>query len=122
MPESQIPRDPRAAAFGLFLWSVALLLGTLQPVYGVSEPFFPFADKFLHAFGWFILGIPAGVMGHTREGRIRAWIACVAFGLLTECGQILVPGRQFELLDLVADAVGAAIGVAVLSTERAIID
>jgi len=116
------PADPRAAAFGVFLWAIVLLFGTLRPAFEVSEPFFPMADKLAHGLGWFILGIPASAMAQTHVGRLRAFVACLAFGLLTELGQVLVPGRSFELLDLVADGVGAALGIAVVGSRRLPVD
>ena len=40
-----------------------------------------------------------------------AWCLCVGYGVLMEGLQILVPGRGAQLIDLLADAAGATVGI-----------
>lgn len=77
-------------------------------------------DKLVHAglFGvqaWLLCRCPPG------PGERRWLVACVgvavAFGVVTELGQLAVPGRDASLGDAVADVVGALSG-AVLSGVR----
>jgi VanZ family protein len=78
---------------------------------------FPFADKGLHAVLYF--GFGGILFWALRMTKLRAnpYIAYVAlvlaviYGLSDEIHQLFVPGREFSLFDLLADAAGAAIGV-----------
>lgn len=79
--------------------------GTLGPV-GV--------DKLLHVVGYAVL---AGTsLWALRDRRLGATLAVVVlvtgYGGVVELLQGPVPGRAVSLLDLVADAVGAVLGVA----------
>lgn len=40
-----------------------------------------------------------------------AFLCAVLYGLSDETHQLFVPGREFSLFDLLADAVGAAVGI-----------
>jgi VanZ family protein len=87
-----------------------------QPAFPIS--LFPFRDKGVHATEYTVL---AFLVGHacvrTFEGRPRLRIAAAAvlvtvlWGLLDEMHQAFVPGRSSDLLDLVADTIGAVTGV-----------
>ena len=113
-----MPRAPKldtgGAAFAVVAWSIVLMFGTLRPNYDAVEPLFAHADKLAHLLGWFILGVPMGILSRTRDGSFIGWSACVVFGLMIETGQVVIPGRHFELWDLVADGLGAALGMAVV--------
>ncbi len=51
---------------------------------------------------------------------VHAWMALAAvvfaalYGVSDECHQLFVPRRQFELLDMAADAVGGMLGAGAL--------
>lgn len=75
----------------------------------------PGADKLAHFV--FALGLGAVtaraservvVLGPLRFPRGLLWVAPIV--LLEELSQLFVPGRTFDLLDLAADATGAALG------------
>ena len=75
-----------------------------------------YGDKWVHAgmFGvmaWlFMLPIKKAtniVLPVQKKYFIRIVIAVVAWGYLTECIQIFVPGRSYDLLDWAADSTGA---------------
>lgn len=81
-------------------------------VSGMSQPpmpdrlAFPHADKVMHGAAYCGLGV-LGVVG----GWPRLWLpfgVTVAYGAFDEVHQAFVPGRDASLLDLVADASGAA--------------
>ncbi len=71
-------------------------------------------DKLQHALAYFVL---ASLMwlGFARGANVRSasrtavfsWGGTVCFGALDEMHQRFVPGRQADVLDLLADAVGA---------------
>jgi VanZ family protein len=49
--------------------------------------------------------------------RLVAWstVFTTAYGLSDEIHQLFVPGRRFELLDLVADGVGGLLGALLMA-------
>jgi VanZ family protein len=78
----------------------------IQLVSGVS-------DKLLHFLAYVVLGLlPVLWAGRWRQSIVMV-LAMVALGLALEYGQIFVPGRGFELADLVTDDAGLLCGVLV---------
>jgi len=80
------------------------------------------ADKVQHLIVWLVLAIvlwPAvrrGFPGRSRGARAAiTFVILVAYGALVELLQGLVPHRQMDLLDLAADAVGAALGCVLMA-------
>jgi VanZ family protein len=80
---------------------------------------FPFADKGVHFVEYLVLGF---LVAHAAR---RTWpdhalgrmvllgaLVAVGWGVLDEMHQAFVPGRDAELLDLVADSLGAGTGAA----------
>ena len=87
-----------------------------------TPPLFPHMDKLLHALAFGILGflvlggIKPGEHGHTRS---QLWIAVFiagAYGVLDEVHQRYVPGRMPDVFDVLADLVGAALGIWLMHT------
>jgi VanZ family protein len=83
-------------------------------------PAWPFFDKLLHAGGYGLLGLLFGRAYRSRwpaaSGRLLARYAVLSaalFGLSDEIHQAFVPFRTADPWDVLADAVGGAIGVAV---------
>lgn len=101
-----------AAAYMAVIWLVSSLEA---PTFPTSS--FPLRDKGVHAVEYGVLGF---LLAHAclRTFRDRASIrvalfamlAGVLWGVLDEIHQAFVPGRSADLLDLVADSVGVAIG------------
>lgn len=84
-------------------------------------------DKFLHIAAYAPLGflilraLTGGRLANIRWPRALAAVALsVLYGVSDEIHQIYVPGRTPDSLDVVADAVGAALGVAALASLRVI--
>lgn len=95
-----------AAAIGALLLTLAILLGGRVPE--AVQVMSRFSDKLLHATAY---GVLAACWCIALGGRRSAAVAlAVATGVLDEWLQRALPGRQPDVLDLVADAVGAAIG------------
>lgn len=68
-------------------------------------------DKIVH-FGLFLmLGFLAARSWPSKAGRYTAFLGLLLLGCLTEWLQQFVPGRGASLLDLVADVVGASMGL-----------
>ena len=80
-------------------------------------PLFVGEDKLLHAFIFGILGVfTLGAMKTTAYGYrpFQLWLAVLlvtVYGVLDEFHQHFVPGRSPDILDVMADAAGAMLGV-----------
>lgn len=73
-------------------------------------------DKIVHA-GLFAVQAVLGAWALEERGR-SAWpalVGAIAFGALTEVQQHLMPSRAMELGDFLADAAGAAVGLALFA-------
>ena len=76
-----------------------------------------YPDKWVHAImfgvmGWlFILPFHKSDWDKKRKSRLFILITCLVsvWGFITECIQLFVPGREFDLLDWGADTLGAVI-------------
>ena len=88
-----------------------------------------FSDKVLHLGTYALLGITVfhafadGRFERLTLGRaIWAVLFCILYGISDEFHQSFVPGRTPDAMDLVMDALGAAIGVGtVLVTTKLLI-
>jgi VanZ family protein len=80
-------------------------------------------DKLAHATLFGVLAFLA-LRAWTPFGPIRArsawlvFLVATAWGYYLECLQGLTPDRSYDLMDLLADGVGAGIGVAVTAFWR----
>lgn len=97
-----------------------------------QRPDYPFGvqlphplDKLAHAAAFGALGFAAEwAMAKTRpdlplyKRHLLVFFAVSAFGALDECHQAFVPGRDADVLDWVADTIGGALGMAVISLSR----
>lgn len=88
-----------------------------------TEPVVQFQDKVLHLIAFAGLEVLLlRALRHLRPAKGRAWLLSVSvalaclFGGLLELWQALLPFRQAETLDWVADALGAAL--AALASAR----
>ena len=77
------------------------------------------SDKTLHAIGYGVLGLlllrglaQARLVGVTTGRGFAAVLIAVLYGITDEIHQHFVPGRTSDALDVAADALGAAIAVA----------
>ena len=100
----------------VLLWAGLVVLGGTTSV----RASLPFDDKVHHAIAWGVLGCLVSFAARTRWPRADAptvfvFAAAVGmgFGAVDEFVQSLVPGRDADLHDLVADAVGLVPGIVV---------
>ncbi|WP_255990375.1 VanZ family protein [Chitinolyticbacter albus] len=89
----------------LALWTAAIWIGSLWPL---TAPIAPGGDKLHHFVGYGVLALLA--MGVFRR-PLPVWLAASAMGIAVEFAQMLTPFRQFEALDMAANAAGALLGV-----------
>jgi len=95
-------------------WALAITLVSSIPNLTAPGENITLNDKLAHFTEYFILSA-ALAHGIIRAGRSRGILIptvliCIAFGAIDELHQSFVPGRTMELLDLLADSVGAVCG------------
>jgi VanZ family protein len=84
----------------------------------------PHLDKAAHLAVYAVLGLlvaRAWGWGPAISWTVAAgaWAVATLYGLSDEVHQVFVPERTFDLIDLAADAAGAAVGVALWKGRRA---
>jgi VanZ like family len=112
-------RLQRAARWMAFLLAAAIPLGLLV---GGAQPFAvglvpaPW-DKLAHMAVYAVLACAIGFASrrHGPSAMLIGFVGALLVGGLDEFSQMHLPGRTAELDDLVADAVGAALGTVVLA-------
>ena len=92
----------------------AVAVGSLMPAQDLP-PLFPQADKLEHLLGYGILPGWGALLYARTSSLVRVAIGLVAYGIAIEIAQALfTTGRQAEVLDAVADAIGVALGILVV--------
>lgn len=114
----RIQRFARWMAFVLALAiPLALLVGGAQPfaVGLVPAPW----DKLAHMAVYAVLACCIGFASRRRgpSAMLIGFAGAMLVGMLDEFSQMHLPGRTAEVDDLVADAVGAALGTVVLAVR-----
>ena len=99
--------------FAVFLQSVEVM-----GVGGVTLVSFVF-HFFLYAVLGFLTGRALVGNGLLPPGAFLLGLAlCTAFGILDELYQQLIPGRGFQWIDVVANAIGAVFGLFFFASKR----
>ena len=104
-------------------WIVFISYACMSPPSDLPSISFAISDKLAHAMLFGILAFLA-LRAWTPLGPIRArsawlvFLVATAWGYYLECLQGLPPDRSYDLMDLLADGVGAGIGVAVTAFWR----
>lgn len=75
-------------------------------------------DKFYHFILFFILAF----LQHKIFRPFRFFLFGMIIILLAECQQLIIPGRDFEILDIVAGLVGLVAGFLILNRRNLIKD
>lgn len=93
---------------GAVLWAAALFWQSSSSDAGSFLGFLPSgSDKVLHAGAYAVLG---GLLTAATSNPVLGVALAIAYGVSDEIHQSFVPGRDASVGDLVADAVGAALG------------
>jgi VanZ family protein len=104
----------------LLIWAaIIFLLSSLSRLPHVNTPFIS-ADKLAHLFVYFVfclfsrraLYFQAAFSSIKKFSLIWAFIVTVVYGYLDEVHQLFVPGRTYDYFDLLADAIGALMFIA----------
>lgn len=112
----------RAPWVAVVAWAAVILVATSLPG-RVLPPAFPHADKLVHLASYGVLGaLVARALrtGGARAPSPRVFAAAAAtlalFAAGDEWHQQFVPGRSADRADWLADMIGAAAGLAALTT------
>lgn len=110
------PNGQAWARRGTWIWGLTLLVACLFPSKEIPKVDVPFADKWVHfvLFGGQTLLALASLKTPDRKSILRVAVGCILFGVAIEVLQgITHPWlhRAFEVMDMIADAVGVLIGV-----------
>jgi VanZ family protein len=126
IPKTDTSRPARclgkiAAAFLLWLLALSVVVwGELLPGYSAPMRWVGathISDKALHCAAYFGLAfIP--VLGFRLRAGIFTALAMGPLGVALEFAQLHIPGRGFEVADLVANTCGVAAGIAVALVAR----
>ena len=102
-------------------WTIVIFWATLTPAESLPESGlfdFPFFDKIAH-FGLFVVFsyLLSGALWHRAQVNIAkstrfflAFTIAFVMSLLIEFLQKLIPGRDFEILDILANLAGTVVG------------
>lgn len=99
----------------LALLLVVVSAAALAP--GHQAPTLGLGDKLNHLAAFVALGLAAALAQRPRRAGL-AGVALLAYGGLIEVLQTQVPGRHGDLADLLVDAVGIAVGLALAALLR----
>lgn len=94
---------------GLLLLLVAVM--SLVPIAGTGVN-----DKLLHLVTYFVLGGWFALLAGNRSALMWTFAALVVYGGIIELLQALTAYRQAEAADLLADAIGAGLGMGLYFT------
>lgn len=121
-----MPADARRRAnwIGLAAWLAALIgvvTGELSPASSVLMRFVAstgVSDKLLHFGAYTLLAFIPVLAFRLRTGLLCA-VSMVALGVALEYAQRLVPGRSYEVADMIANTLGVVAGLSVALLARA---
>jgi VanZ family protein len=119
---SRLLHNPRLWQLALAVYWLALFIATHIPVERVPRAVGS-ADKVVHVLAFMLLSAIFATTWQVSAGRLNyrhliwAWMAIVLYGALEESTQPFV-NRTASLMDWLADATGAAIGVLLFACVR----
>jgi VanZ family protein len=102
----------------LIIYWIILLIATSIPTDDFPRVLLTVGDKLKHFIAYFILGGYLTVAFSVQEKIpllrkhfiLGAILTATIYGLVDEIHQAFIPGRFYELLDWVADIIGACVG------------
>ena len=87
-----------------------VIVASLLPLAELPGPDVPLKDKWLHLLAWGSLAAWFGQIASSTGARMRTAAILLAISGLIEVAQILVPFRDGDWADLVANGIGLAAG------------
>jgi len=122
LPHSSYTKQARFIAT---IWTLLIFVGCLFPSRQLPHVAVPFIDKWTHfvLFGGYTFLWLCAKPAYTNAYIIRLLAVAILMGCAIEVlqGTLTVLGRSMELMDAVADAVGALLGIALYIAIRKLI-
>jgi VanZ family protein len=112
-----LPHSPYStqARFIAIIWTLLIFVGCLFPSQQLPHVTVPFIDKWTHfvLFGGYTFLWLCAKPAYTTAYVIKLLVVAVLLGCAIEVlqGKFTFLGRSMELLDAIADAVGALLGI-----------
>jgi VanZ family protein len=112
-----LPHSPYStqARFIAIIWTLLIFVGCLFPSQQLPHVAVPFIDKWTHfvLFGGYTFLWLCAKPAYTTAYVIKLLVVAVLLGCAIEVlqGKFTFLGRSMELLDAIADAVGALLGI-----------
>jgi VanZ family protein len=107
------------------IWAVIILAISSIPYLSTPSMEFKIEDKIAHFGEYLVLGVLlAHGFSRQRWGPGKVFLASAGiaglFGILDEIHQLIIPGRQMDALDILADVAGSccAAGIYVIITRK----
>lgn len=100
---ARIAFERLAWAYVAFIWIMSLIPLTM--------PVMPNSDKMGHFLAYGVLALWFGLIRKKKLALI--WLLASLMGVAIEFAQALTPYRSFDTLDMLANACGALIGIAI---------
>lgn len=93
------------------IYTIILSYLSLRPIPPELGNIFSYQDKFMHIGAYFILGFL-----YQKTSKTHLWpiLLAISIGVSLEFLQSLTSYRSFELLDMLANAIGAALSYLVV--------
>lgn len=119
-----LPHSPYStqARFIATIWTLLIFVGCLFPSRQLPHVAVPFIDKWTHfvLFGGYTFLWLCAKPAYTTAYVIKLLVVAVLLGCAIELlqGKLTFLGRSMELLDAVADAVGALLGIGLYIVGR----
>lgn len=108
------PLGRRASGWLLTIWCLVIFVLSSVPGNRYPQVHWEHADKLVHTFLYLPIGFFAASYFRQRGiGVFLAWIFGVFYAFTDELHQLLVPRRSFSLGDILADAAGVTLGIAI---------
>ena len=101
----------------LLVWGTAFGGHRARPVRGLLE-LVPFSDKLGHLLLYGVVAFGIAILSPTRRVAVGAATALLALGIADEFRQLTEYGRTFSSSDVVANAAGIGLGLAVAVVVR----
>ncbi len=116
-----VMRDFRRPRLWLGLWILGLIATVIVCLLPLPQLHSPVnhLDKLEHALGYAALAAGAAMLFATRRALVLVVLGLIVLGIGIEGLQALVPWRSADLLDAVANSLGALLGAATAVTPMA---
>ena len=111
----------RLVPYLTFGWAAAILFVSVIPSEELPDVNIWEPDKVFHALFYaimtglvYLLYNPGSPHKISLNSVIKAAIVCILYGFCIECIQLWLPTRSFDIFDVIADAFGCIVAVAIV--------